>query len=325
MTDSAAVIREQVEPPIELLDALYDALVRVRIDRSPFDLLARWAGVDAIAITLDEEDETGTLALISPHDGIRRGTLRISWPDGTSETVTQMERLRSVADHIARALAYRSELVGTRQQAEVFASGLDRLSVGVLTLRDGGRVIDANRIARRILDQRDGLSLIDDRLCAAQPADQKTMRQLIDAVITGQKEQGGMQLQRPSGEPDLHLLVLSRPARAGVIRAGVRLLLRDPACSAVHSRAALSALYGLTDAEAAITLHLVNGEAPETVEQRFAIRHNTMRAHLRSIYAKLDVGSHAELIYTILSGAGGMALNSETDLPVFEPLGPLVL
>ena len=55
MTDSAAVIREQVEPPIELLDALYDALVRVRIDRSPFDLLARWAGVDAIALDDDFE------------------------------------------------------------------------------------------------------------------------------------------------------------------------------------------------------------------------------------------------------------------------------
>lgn len=300
------------EPPADLIDAIYDDLVQVRLEDAIPDALVRWLGVREMRLLVDGDQpgygEGSAIALRSAHDGVVRGWLEIASPPGS---LPNPERLQVVCDHIATALAYRQKLLGTWRMYEVFSEGLDRLSIAVMTIRESGHLIEANRAARQILEQRDGLSLISGKLCAAVPADQKTMRQLIDAVFTGEIAQGGMQLQRRSGERDLQLLVMRQPALDGGICDGLRILLRDPGAPAVHSRGVLMDLYGLTDAEAAVTLQLANGLAPEDVEEELSIRHNTMRAHLRAIYAKLGVGSHAELIYAVLSGAGTLALANQ--------------
>ena len=300
------------EPPADLIDAIYDDLVQVRLDDAIPGALAQWLGARELRLLVDGnqpvDGEGSAIMLRSAHDGVARGWLEVASPPGSPP---DPERLQVVCDHIATALAYREKLLGTRRMYEVFSEGLDRLSIAVMTVRESGHPIDANRAAQQILERRDGLSLISGKLCAAHAADQKAMRQRIDAVFTGEIAPGGMQLQRPSGEPDFQLLVMRPPALDGGIRIGLRILLRDPSAPAVHSRGALMDLYGLTEAEAAVTLQLANGDAPEDVEEQLSIRHNTMRAHLRAIYAKLGVGSHAELIYAVLSGAGTLALANQ--------------
>lgn len=321
---STGSLQEDVELPLHLLDLIYDDLVRIRLGAHLPQALAQWIGADTVRLMLEGAQAglvgDAILPLRSLHDGIHRGHLLVSWPADRRDDADRAQGLRAVCNHVATALAYREKLLDSRCKYEVFADGLDRLSVGAIIVQENGQPVDANRAARKVLDRRDGLSVIGGKICAAMPADQKAMRQLMDAVLSGEVAQGGMQLQRPSGEPDLYLLVLRRPSRQGMISAGVRMLLRDPASAAVHSRAALTDLYGLTEAEAGITIELANGNTPEDVEDRLCIRHNTMRAHLRAIYAKVGVGSHAELVFTILTGAGTLAIADDSD---FEPLEPL--
>ena len=303
--------QDDVDLPLHLLDIIYDDLVRVRLADYLPESLTGWVGADCIRLAMEGSDislaEEALLPLRSMHDDVRRGHLHVSWPDAACVDGDCIRRLRAVSRHIATALAYRAELIDTRRRSEVFADGLDRLSVGAMIVQENGQPIDANRAARRILDQRDGLSVMGGKICASVPADQKAMRRLMDAVLTGKVAQGGMQLQRPSGEPDLYILFLRRRPLQGVMRPGLRILLRDPLAGALHSRAALASLYGLTTAEAAITLELSNGRPPEEVEEMLAIRHNTMRAHLRAIYAKLGVSSHAALVFAVLTGGGALA------------------
>ena len=321
-------LKHDLELPLDLLDIIYDELVRVRLeDRLP-ERVTQWTGADCIRLSADGHDVIldgkAIVPLRSEHDGIQRGHLQITWPLAAQGQWLREQRLQVVSRHVATALAYRAELVSTRRKYEVFADGLDRLSVGAMIVQEDGQPIDANRIARRILDQRDGLSLIGGKICAATPVDQKALRALMDAVTAGKVLQGGTQLQRPSGAPDLYVLVLQRPHRPGVIRTGMRVLLRDPSAGAVQSRSALINLYGLTGAEAAITFALANGRAPGDVERDLSIRHNTMRAHLRSIYTKLGIGSHAELVFTVLTGGATLAADEDNIIEPLESIGSVV-
>lgn len=313
---------EDLEPPVDLLDAIYDDFVQVHPGTHSLGLIAQWAGASDLRLVDDDEHDSAApdapgasevISLCSSHDGVCRKRLAVVWPTPSAISTVSALRLQAACDHIATALSYREKLLASRRLYEVFADGLDRLSIGAMTLEEGGQPIDANGVARQILDRRDGLSIIGGKVCAAGSADQKAMRQLIDSVLAGKISQGGIQIRRPSGEPDLYVLVLASPPCEGVMRGDIRILLRDPSLVTVHSRTALMDLHGLTEAEAAITLELANGRSPEKVEEDFSIRHNTMRAHLRAIYAKLDVKSQAHLVYAVLTGAGALVPEENED------------
>ncbi|MDD3798142.1 MAG: helix-turn-helix transcriptional regulator [Novosphingobium sp.] len=319
------------EPPLAVLDAIYDDFVRVRVAPRALAMARDWLGAADLQLVEPGDDapcrEDGLVSrpvAMEGEDAEMAPVLVSNWRTQSPPTADQMGRFSALARHVARARTYRGQLVETRRLGEVFNSGLGRLSIGVITVFPDGRPIAANRLACDLLDEADGISLIGGRLCLASPAEQKALRKLLDMTIGGTVEQGGLRVTRPSGKADLNLLVLRPPPRPGVIRSGLRILLRDPEHRTVHSRNALRDLHGLTDTEAAITMHLANGLSSEEVEERFAIRHNTMRAHLRSIYAKLGVCSHAELVYAILTGASALALENHDELPPLEPLTSLV-
>ncbi|WP_067733043.1 helix-turn-helix transcriptional regulator [Novosphingobium naphthalenivorans] len=321
----------RLEPPVALMDALYDDLVRVRVASRAFVMARDWLGakavdlVDATALAPGCDHPALSASAATDGESADQAPMLVGrWRCIDDLTETRRGQFACLARHVGRARAFRSRLVESRRMGEVFNSGLDRLSIGVLNIFPDGRPIAANRIACELLNEGDGISLAGGRLCFASPGDQRAFRDLCEMALDEVVEQGCLRVSRPSGKADLTLLVLRPPPRPGVMRSGLRLLLRDPEQHTVRSRNALRDLYGLTDSEAAITMHLANGLCAEEVEEQFAIRHNTMRAHLRSIYAKLGVSSHAELVHAILTGASALARENHDELPPLEPLTSLV-
>lgn len=319
------------EPPMAVLDAIYDDCVRVRLAPRALAMARDWLGADRLELLEPGEQpqianatQLGEAIAVEGEDSVLAPALVACWPAEAVLTQARKDQFGALVRHLARARAFRNKLVETRRIGEVFNSGLDRLSVGVITIYPDGRPIAANRIACNMLEQRDGLTLVGGKVSLAITAEQKALSRLLEDVQWGESGQGGMRVSRPSGKADLNLLVLRPPPRPGVIRSGLRILVRDPEYTTVHSRRALRDLYGLTGTEAAITMHLANGLCADEVEEQFGIRHNTMRAHLRSIYAKLGVGSHAELVYAILTGASALALGKDDEFPELEPLTTLV-
>ncbi len=315
------------EPPLAVLDAVYDDFVRVRIAPRALAVARDWLGAGSLHMVEPEEfvegDAAGVLAEPAASEGESPDAAPMlvgNWPPATGPDPVRRAQFSALARHIGRARAFRTRFVANRRMGEVFNSGLDRLSIGLVTIYPDGRPIAANRLACNLLAERDGISLVAGRVCLASPGDQKSFRDLCNIVFSGGVEQGGLRAMRPSGKADLNLLVLRPPPKPGVIRSGLRVLLRDPEQRTVHSRNALRDLYGLTDTEAAITMHLANGLGSEEVEEQFGIRHNTMRAHLRSIYAKLGVSSQAELVHAILTGASAIALENQDELPALATL-----
>jgi DNA-binding CsgD family transcriptional regulator len=319
------------EPPIAVLDAIYDDFVRVRITPRALAMAREWLGALSLDL-LDPEQLVASaggsvlmnLAAIDGESVEQAPVLLARWSGADDLSPLRRNQFDALVRHIQRARTFRAKLVETRRIGDVFNSGLDRLSIGVMTIFPNGRPIAANRIASEMLQAGDGVSLVAGKVALAFPADQKAFRDICNIALSGAVPQGALCVGRPSGKADLNLLILRPPPKPGVMRSGLRILLRDPEQQTIHSRNALRDLYGLTDTEAAVTIHLANGLSAEEVEARFGIRHNTMRAHLRSIYAKIGVSSHAELVYSILAGVSAIALENPDELPPLEPEAQLL-
>jgi len=61
----------------------------------------------------------------------------------------------------------------------------------------------------------------------------------------------------------------------------------------------LQQLFSFTRAEAKLALGLAKGKRLEEVESELNIRHNTARAHLRSMFVKADVNRQSELVHLL--------------------------
>jgi len=94
---------------------------------------------------------------------------------------------------------------------------------------------------------------------------------------------------------------------ADVGEADLIVSIRDTDREMVRAPEVLRALYGFTAAEAELVADLVNGMRVEEAEAHRGISHNTMRAHLRSIYAKVGVGRLVDLVHAVASGSARLA------------------
>jgi len=60
-------------------------------------------------------------------------------------------------------------------------------------------------------------------------------------------------------------------------------------------------LFSFTKAEARLAVGLASGMRLEDVERELKIRHNTARAHLRSMFSKAQVGRQSELVHLLVN------------------------
>jgi DNA-binding CsgD family transcriptional regulator len=67
----------------------------------------------------------------------------------------------------------------------------------------------------------------------------------------------------------------------------------------------LRSQFGLTRAEAQLTLHLVTGETLRSASAKFDISYQTARTHLKNIFNKTGACRQAELVIVILSALPG--------------------
>lgn len=88
---------------------------------------------------------------------------------------------------------------------------------------------------------------------------------------------------------------------------GIVVFLTDSAARrCLASREALKMIHGLTASEAEVTQCLLDGAEPREIAMRLSISTHTVRAHLRSIFAKTATRSQAGLTRLLLSGVAAL-------------------
>lgn len=196
-------------------------------------------------------------------------------------------------------------------------AALNEIAVGVVVCEAGGHVRFVNRVAGDILALGDGLA-VDGRdvLRADTPAQTKALHEAIAAscaIANDTQSETALAIERPSGLRALAVVVL--PIGAGAIDdAGAERLaavfISDPEERPTPPPATLSALLGLTPAEARLVHALASGVSLDEAAETCGIRIGTARSYLKQVFQKTGTSRQAELVKLVMTSP---ALRPATD------------
>ena len=237
---------------------------------------------------------------------------RIVW--GIADPVDSWGWWSSRVDMVARVLPHLRQYVRVRSAlAEAGALGtsvielLGNTRAGVIQLDRRGRIVEANDRARELLRRNDGLSDEGGELHAAWPEDDSRLQELLTRALPrhgGQGVSGSMTVRRRSFLPRfaLHVKpVASRDADYRAWRVAALALIVDPLSRARIEPALVAAVLGLTPTEAQIAVLLAEGRTVRQIAGTTGREYNTVRTHLKNMFAKLGVSRQFEVAQAVLA------------------------
>jgi DNA-binding CsgD family transcriptional regulator len=229
----------------------------------------------------------------------------------------ELALLRDAGSHFNRALRIRYEIESARVVNEFQAQALDRLAISAILVEQGGRTTLLNRTAEKLLSGKGGLQLTGGKLRAADRFDDRTFQEAMKAVLASTSEgiSRAVSIKRGEGERDIGVVVTARKFRSLVTS-------RPENCAIVFTRTAealsdadislFQELFSFTKAEARLAIALASGMRLEDVERELKIRHNTARAHLRSMFSKAEVGRQSELVHLLMNSVVPLGRSRES-------------
>ena len=222
--------------------------------------------------------------------------------------------LRQLVPHLRRSIGLGFRIAGYRALQNGEYRVLDRLSSGVVLLDRHARILYANAVARA-LDTKDGpLRLKNATVAAHLPSHARSLGTLIRAALRGEPSRS-MSMPRPSGGQLLTILVLSirgkdvgRFADLLMPDAAVLLIIVDPANRAGIPLSLVMDAFGLTPAEARVALATSSGLNTLDTAHQLGLSPNTVKTHLRRVFAKTGTARQSELarLMTSISTFSGM-------------------
>ncbi len=220
---------------------------------------------------------------------------------------------RALLPHIQRAVRLHVRLHKIESERAVYAGAVDQMKVAAIILDETGRVISVNQRARALLEHKDGVILRDDTLALATRQQSRELQERIQRVVAHQQAGGAavvevMRVPR-SGGREFGLVIRPVPANqwaeAEAVPA-VAIFLSDPQESAEAPVQVIKQLFGFTPAEAALALLMANGLTLDEAALDMGVSRNTVRTHLRAVFAKTGVTRQPMLVSLILKSVASL-------------------
>jgi DNA-binding CsgD family transcriptional regulator len=228
--------------------------------------------------------------------------------------------LQALMPHLQRAVALKGRIAHLEALQRDNSNALDHWSTGVFVVDRAGHVLVANESAAAILRKRDGLTADRNILQAATPHDSASLHRMIRDIIEGpylQFSRSISRIQRPSGKSPLQI-VITPSVREDVFfgsRRSALVFVHDPERCERPQLETCRILYGLTRAEATITVLVAAGKSVREIAEEVTVRENTVRIHLKKIFDKTGTKRQAELVRLVLSGPAVLRGNRSRSYP----------
>lgn len=254
-----------------------------------------------------------SVGILRTEEGVRYSLHSGRSIQAAAYTAEEQQLFQLAARHFSRAIRLRLELNQARTSDSVQTDAMERLSVGGVLIDARGRVLFANDTALRLLEGDDGLTLRNGHLRAAGGLREAELREHVEALMsaTGDTEPvRALTIDRSSGKGSLYVVLRKQRARESISDRWldvVQVYIHDPGLSYCENSTIFQQLFKLTRTEAAIAAALTRGSRVEDIEEILGISHNTLRAHLRAIFAKTNVSSRAELMRVLYNCAAPLA------------------
>ena len=213
----------------------------------------------------------------------------------------EMLLVMAAGRHFREAMRIRRELTRARILSQFQTEALDSLGIAAFLVNRSGSHSLLNQTARFAIENRIGLKQFRSGLHAIHANEDVTFQSAIRAAFQAEDGSGARALlfEPTDGRERLHVIVRPRVHQS---------LLHDkPEVSAlvflrVHEVVGrddvklLQQLFSFTATEAQLAVGLAKGLCLKEIEANLNIRHNTARAHLRSMFIKTDVGRQSQLV-----------------------------
>ncbi len=210
--------------------------------------------------------------------------------------------LQQLIPHMRRSLGLAFRIDGYRALQDGQFRILDRLTAGVVLLDQRACVLYANAAARALSAHDGPLDLRRTSVTVRSPLHAQRLAALVRAALHGVPS-ASISVPRSSDETPLTILVSSvrgkdigRFADLRMPDAAVMLFIVDPANRAGIPAALIMEAYGLTRAEARVALAAASGLSIPEAAIQLGISANTIKTHLRRVFAKTGTGRQTELV-----------------------------
>jgi DNA-binding CsgD family transcriptional regulator/PAS domain-containing protein len=236
-------------------------------------------------------------------------------------SLADIEAIKRIGKHFREAVRLRQELLRSNMTSQFQALVLDRLGIAGIMVDPYGNVLSLNLGAERMLASTSCLRLQrHNRLVAVNQAADSQLQTYIRKILGGTVPEGetfALSLERAEGGRPVGLLISSArtmcPASNREENCAL-LLLRDSETNFAIESALVQKLFSFTPAEANLAIGLASGQSLDEIEGHMRIRHNTARAHLRSIFVKADVTRQAELVSLLANSVAPLAQRARQPL-----------
>jgi DNA-binding CsgD family transcriptional regulator len=249
----------------------------------------------------------GTLLLNSDQYFVHLGASRSKRKDSFSNS--EVALFARVLPHLRRALQTLLRMHHLQAQTSIQENLWDRLSVGVILVDPSGTLLWCNRKADMILTAGAILRYTRGALSAPRTKETKELHRLINdaaqcAAGRGARTGGQVAIAGPDGVPWSVLVSPFRPEVMPIpVVPAVAVLISDPRESAAPLDH-LASFFGLTNKELEIARLLTAGHDLPQIGEQLDMRINTVRTHLRSLFAKTNTNRQAELVALLLRVTG---------------------
>lgn len=220
----------------------------------------------------------------------------------------------AIVPHLAQAIDIHARLNRMASERDLFAGAVEQLAVGTILLDENGSFLKANQLAAQILDERDGLQITQRQLTLSDQRRQRELKELIARALEHARAQRpaivqALRVQRPSGRPDLGLMLRVVPQyqwAEGRRAPALAVFISDPGQVGEASQQVLAQLFGFTRAEAALAVQLSRGLSVQEAAEALQVSPHTARTQLKSVFAKAGVSRQAELIRLLMKSVAAM-------------------
>jgi len=212
--------------------------------------------------------------------------------------------------HLKRAVDLHSKLDMLESERSLYASTIDRMLIGAVILDEHGEVLKTNSAADDLINEKDGIQLGQNMLKAHCPLENRKFQKAIQQGLSNHLSAATSSVEvstltRPSGKIPLTVLIRAIPlnycSKEKKRRPAVMIFIRDPVSTSQTSREVLRKLFKLTRTETELALLLTDGLTLDEAADQLGIMKNTVRTHLRGIFAKTGATRQATLMKTLLS------------------------
>lgn len=222
----------------------------------------------------------------------------------------EQETMAFLISHIQRALKLHFQFSEMKARSDGVEAALNILSAAVIFLATTGEVLLMNKRAEELVNSNDGLLFSAGRVGAAANGESSRLLAMIHgAVETGNRKGlhagGTILISRKFGRPLSVTVAPLRGFNAGCSRQPAAVLfVSDPDRNIELPEDLLQRCYGLTQAEARLTMVLLEGRSLKEVADCCGVTHNTAKSQLKTIFLKTQVNRQGELIRLLLTSTG---------------------